>query len=124
MPAMPSRPRRRRRNRNRSSLFCAEKKARLRRRRGGRYQSFGSGCAALRTYALSPQTSCKARAFTLIELLVVIAIIAILAALLLPVLAGAKEHARRTSCKNSQRQFLLAVHMYGDDNVQWVPSGA
>src|SRR5205085_10140912 len=65
-----------------------------------------------------------ARAFTLIELLVVIAIIAILAALLLPVLAGAKEHARRTSCKNSQRQFLLAVHMYGDDNVQWVPSGA
>jgi prepilin-type N-terminal cleavage/methylation domain-containing protein len=64
------------------------------------------------------------RAFTLIELLVVIAIIAILAALLLPVLAGAKERARRTSCKNSQRQFLIAVHMYGDDNAQWLPSGA
>lgn len=63
-------------------------------------------------------------AFTLIELLVVIAIIAILAALLFPVLVGAKERARRVSCKNSQRQFLLAIHMYGDDNEQFVPSGA
>src|ERR1043166_3318800 len=66
---------------------------------------------------------CARRAFTLIELLVVIAIIAILAALLLPVLAGAKERARRTSCKNSERQFILAVHMYGDDNTQLLPSG-
>src|SRR4051812_17472949 len=66
----------------------------------------------------------KSRGFTLIELLVVIKIIAILAALLLPTLVGAKERARRASCKNSQRQFLLAVHMYGDDNSQWLPSGA
>jgi prepilin-type N-terminal cleavage/methylation domain-containing protein len=63
-------------------------------------------------------------AFTLIELLVVIAIIAILAALLLPALAGSKERARRASCKNSLRQFILAVHMYGDDNEQFVPTGA
>ena len=62
--------------------------------------------------------------FTLIELLVVIAIIAILASLILPVLVGAKERARRVSCKNSQRQFLLAVHLYGDENEQRVPSGA
>jgi prepilin-type N-terminal cleavage/methylation domain-containing protein len=63
-------------------------------------------------------------AFTLIELLVVISIIGILAALLLPALAGAKERARRVTCKNSQRQFILAVHLFGDDNEQNVPSGA
>jgi len=46
-----------------------------------------------------------------------------LAALLLPALAGAKERSRRTNCRNSQRQFLLAAHMYADDNFQWLPSG-
>ena len=62
--------------------------------------------------------------FTLIELLVVIAIIAILASLLLPAMAGAKERARRTACKNSMRQFSLALHMYGGDNREALPSGA
>jgi prepilin-type N-terminal cleavage/methylation domain-containing protein len=66
----------------------------------------------------------KLSSFTLIELLVVMAIIGILAALLLPTLVGAKERSRRVSCKNSERQFLLAAHMYGDDNEQWLPSGA
>ena len=63
-------------------------------------------------------------AFTLFELLVVIAIIAIRAALLLPSRGGAKERAMRTSCVNNVRQFLLATHMYANDNTQRLPSGA
>jgi prepilin-type N-terminal cleavage/methylation domain-containing protein len=64
------------------------------------------------------------RAFTLIELLVVIAIIAILMALLLPALAGAKEQGRRTSCRSSMRQMMLGLIMHGDDNDQFLASGA
>jgi prepilin-type processing-associated H-X9-DG protein len=60
----------------------------------------------------------------LIELLVVIAIIAILAALLLPSLASARERARQAACVNSVRQQAFAVMMYADDNGGILPPTA
>jgi len=55
------------------------------------------------------------RGFTLIELLVVIAIIAILAAILFPVFAKAREKARQASCASNLRQITMALRMYGQD---------
>jgi prepilin-type N-terminal cleavage/methylation domain-containing protein/prepilin-type processing-associated H-X9-DG protein len=66
----------------------------------------------------------RKRGFTLIELLVVIAIIAILAAILFPVFAKAREQARKTACINNLKQIGTAVMMYGQDYDESMPSAA
>jgi prepilin-type N-terminal cleavage/methylation domain-containing protein/prepilin-type processing-associated H-X9-DG protein len=64
----------------------------------------------------------KKHGFTLIELLVVIAIIAILAAILFPVFARAREKARQTTCTSNQRQIAATMLMYAQDHDEVLPS--
>src|ERR1700744_1312610 len=70
-----------------------------------------------------PQLNAKRNAFTLIELLVVIAIIAILAAILFPVFAKAREKARQTSCLSNEKQMGLGFMQYVQDFDETFPVG-
>lgn len=65
----------------------------------------------------------RRRAFTLVELVVVIAVMAILAALLLPALAQAKDASRKAACISNLRQVGIAIHAYATDNDGRIPYG-
>src|SRR3954447_17550477 len=66
----------------------------------------------------------KQRAFTLVELLVVIAIIAVLIGILLPALSRANRSAKMTACLSNQKQLVLALIMYCQENKGYFPGGS
>jgi len=84
-------------------------------------RNLDSGSAASQSKGGCPSPGLRTLAFTLIELLVVIAIIAILASLLLPALARAKEKGQRTTCISNLHQLGLTEVMYADDNGDYMP---
>lgn len=78
---------------------------------------------ARKTRPFSERRTVKSTGFTLIELLVVIAIIAILAAILLPVLARSRREAYRVNCASNLRQDGVAIAMFVDENQNYLPPG-
>src|SRR2546426_8886254 len=67
---------------------------------------------------------CRSQGFTLIELLVVIAIIAILAAILFPVFAQAREQARKTTCASNMKQIATGAMLYMQDYDELFPGSS